>query len=257
MSAIASMWGRRALLRYLIASRLKIQHANLVLGYLWWVLEPLILMLVYWFLVSKVFGHGGREYPLFILCGLIPFRAVNVSLAQSPTSISGRFSLISQVDFPRLFLPLADIIANHVKFLLGLGVLLVFAAASEALVWPRLPLVVLPILMQFGLVCGMAMAFAVFGAYVPDFRNGLQFALRIWIYASPVLYDVERVPANLKWLYVVNPMTAILGLYRFIFMEAPAPEWSTVSVCLAEIAVLLLAGYWIFATQEKKILRLI
>ena len=257
MKQLRSMWERRELFKHLVTSKLKLQGANLVLGYLWWILEPLLLMLVYWLLIGVVFRRGGNEYPLFILCGLVPFRAVVMSLSQAVGSIASRYSIIRQVNFPRAFLPLSDVAANYVKLAIGLVVVTGFAVKYGHFPGPQTLLLAIPFALQCLLSMGLALLMSIVGVYLRDMRNMMQFIVRIWLYLSPVLFPISRLPGAWQDLALLNPMAPIIIMYRDIIMSGIAPDPALIAVALAEIAFLAGTGWLVFMHYEARLLKAI
>ena len=248
---------RLDLLAFLVASRLKPTTRQVVLGYLWWILDPLLLMLVYWLLVRVIFGKGSPDYPFFLICTLVPWRAFSVSLNQSVVCLSSRFNLLGAFSFPRIFLPLADVIANHVKLAVGMLVPLVFGLHYGYPPGRQTFLVVGVIGLQLLAACGLAMILSVAGAYVHELKNLVPFLLRLWIYLSPVLFSFRQVPEKWCWLILVNPIAPALELFRQVLMPSQALDWRLFGLQAFHSFVLLGAGWVVFRANEKKILKLL
>lgn len=247
---------RKDLLKQLVMSKLVASQKDMLLGYVWWILDPLLLMLVYWFLVGIIFKRGGPDYPLFVLCGLVPFRAFAVSFSQSVTSIAGKFGLISQINFPRVFLPLSDVLSNHVKLIFGFLVVIVTALVFCIRIDHRILLLLIPFVMQILLVSGLAMFTSVLGVYFRDLQNLVQFLMRIFLYFSPVLYSVERIPERFRDLYfILNPIAPLLVTYRAVIMQNKALDYHLVGISAGHAIVFVLAGYVFFVFHDKKLLK--
>lgn len=257
MKMLQQCWDRRNLLKYLIISKLKLGKKDLLLGYIWWILDPFLLMGVYWLFISVILQRGEPNYPLFIICGLIPFRAMSITVSQSVTSVSSKFSLINQISFPRLFLPLADVLSNHIKLFIGFAVVVFWAMLYD--VYPGLItlLVLIPFIIQLIMAMGIALFISIFGVFFPDLRNVVQFIIRIWLYGSPVLYSIDRVPEKFKSIFLLNPMAAIVTMYRDIFMFHSIPKLSHIAIAGSEAVVLLFLGYFIFTRLESRILKVL
>jgi len=248
---------RKDLLLQLINSKLKLGKQQFVFGYLWWIIDPLLLMLIYWLLLGVIFKVGGPDYPLFVLCGIVPFRAITISFAQSTMSVSGKFSLISQIRFPRVFLPVSDVIANHVKLIFGFGVVMVVGLFYGNKLGLHLIYLALPLFIQITLVSGLAMINAVIGVFFADYKNLIQFISRILMYLSPVLYSIERIPEHLRDYYLLNPVAALIVMYREIIMNHSFVNHNLIIICSAEALLSLIIGYFLFTNKEKVLLKYI
>lgn len=251
-------FSRHELFSFLVVARLKLTKRDLMLGYIWWLLDPLILMFVYWFLVIVVFQRSGENYAFFILCGLIPFRAVSSSVNMSVSSVASKFNLISQINFPRIFLPLADVIANHIKLLVGFIVILLVGVLFGFIPSLTFPLLLLPYIVQCLLVCGIALYMSILGVYVRDIRNLTPFFTRFWMYVSPVLYSTSDLPEKLHVFLKFNPMAPVIDSYRMIFMQQPLTVQDLIvylSIPFGISLVLLGSGVIFFVKHERNILK--
>lgn len=257
MNTLSYWYRRRDLLRYLVVSKLKIGQKEMLLGYVWWIVEPLLLMLIYWLLVVVIFQRGGPDYPLFVLCGLIPFRATAVSLSQSVTALSGKFSLLNQLNFPRIFLPISDVIANHIKLIFGLVVVIIFAGMSTGKFHFTWIFLIFPFLIHFLLISGLAAILSISGAYFRDLKNLTQFFIRILLYLSPVIYSIDRIPKEFTWIYLLNPFASLTIIYRGMIMDGVFPTLFVGSVAVLESVLIFTVGYVTFHLNERKILRLL
>ncbi len=255
MNTLVEYWSRRSLLKYLVITKLKVSKKDLLLGYAWWILDPLLLMFIYWLLVGVILERGGPQYPLFVLCGLVPFRAIATSMGQSVSSISSKFSIISQINFPRIFLPLSDVLSNFIKLAFAFIVVAVFAAFYGKYPGFLMLALVVPFVIQVLITTGMALILSILGVFVRDFRNLVQFIVRIWLYGSPVLYSIERIPPDWQDLFLLNPMVSILMMYRDIFIHQQFPSTNHILIGLAEAMLIMAIGLIIFHRNESRILK--
>lgn len=223
---IAELWHYRYLLYNLILRDLKARYKNSILGVLWSLLNPLGMMLVFT-IVFRVLGNdSSRQYPVFILVGLIPWTFFNGSLFSGSTSIIGGSSLIKKVYFPRELLPLSALFSNLVNFFFALIVLVVFLYAyGLGLTWNALW--VIPILfIQLLFTLGCILLLSALNAIYRDILMILDVVLTAWFFMTPVFYSLELFgnsrtisgitfnPAQvLRW---INPMASIIDAYRTV-----------------------------------------
>jgi ABC-type polysaccharide/polyol phosphate export permease len=245
---------RRNLLYQMVASDLKASAKDMMLGYLWWVLDPILLMLIFWILIGVIFQRGGPDFPLFVLCGLFPHRAFTVSFSQSVNSLVSAFGVISQINFPRIYLTLKGVISNHFKLLFGFLVLILVSIIYEKPLGLHLFLLIVPYSIQVVLISGVAMMMSVLGVYFRDLQNLSQFIARILLYMSPVLYSVERIPERLRDIYMLNPLASLYVTYRSIIMQTPI-NLQYVGIATVQALVVFLLGYLILAKTEKSLLK--
>jgi ABC-type polysaccharide/polyol phosphate export permease len=245
---------RRELLYQMVVADLKAGAKDMMLGYLWWVLDPILLMLIFWILIGVIFQRGGPEFPLFVLCALFPHRAFTVSFSQSVNSVASAFGVISQIHFPRIYLALKGVISNHFKLLFGLLVLILVSIIYEKPLGLHLFLLIVPYSIQVVLISGIAMMMSVLGVYFRDLQNLSQFFARILLYMSPVLYSVERIPERFRDLYMLNPLASLYVTYRSIVMQTPI-NLQYVSIAAVQALVVCLMGYLTFSKTEHSLLK--
>jgi len=247
---------RHDLLWQMVAAKLIVGQKEFMLGYLWWVIEPILSTLIYWLLFHIIFERGGPDYHIFILCGLIPFKAISSSINQSLTAISGNLSLLSQLSFPRIFLPISNILVNHVKLVFGFMVIFVAAAVyyksvSFSVVW-----FVIPIIFQIIMLCGIAMLFSILGVYFADLINIVELAIRGLLFLSPIFFSLDRIPLKYQNIYLImNPLAPLILSYRDIFLYGVAPKPEYLLILLVESLLVFTIGYLVFCQHERKILK--
>lgn len=262
---------RRDLVRELTLTELRSQSQRTSLGWLFWLVDPLVMMLIYWAVVVGIFGRGASyaPYPVFILCALLPFKHLSASLAGASNVLRNREALIKSIPFPTMALPLTIVLAAFWNFLCGMVVLI---AAAVAFGRPMgVALLQLPglVALQLVVVTGLALAAACAGALVRDLSGFLTHILRVGFYASPTLYGVDLVRERLvgaEWsgvavgdwlyaLYMANPFAMLITGYRdalFYGELLPARLWAVLAV---EAGVLLLVGYRVYRHFDRRVIK--
>ncbi|MFC1846375.1 ABC transporter permease, partial [Chloroflexota bacterium] len=222
---LKAIWQKRDIVKYLVASELKTQYRNRVLGYLWTILDPLCLMGVYILLVTVIFQRGGPQFPVLLLSALLAWYWFIFSLTGSITSISGKARLIQSVYFPKGILPLQKVIVGLIRYLLGLTVLIPMLFVFEASI--TLNVLWLPVLLfiQLLFTVGLCFFFAALGVYFRDLQNIMRYLLRIWFFLSPALYMVsDRIPERFQGIYMLNPFAALFISYKNVLVLGLPPN---------------------------------
>ncbi|MBP6016569.1 MAG: ABC transporter permease [Candidatus Promineofilum sp.] len=229
----ADGWGKlrelqqyRYLLRNLIARDLKVRYKNSVLGILWSVLNPLFLMVVFTVVFSVLAGNQIRDYPIFVLTGLIPWNFFSGSLTSGTTAITGNSGLVKKVYFPRELLPTAAVLSNLVNFLFAFLVLIVFLYIFGIGLTVHALWVPLILLTQIIFTLGLALLLGSLTVFYRDVLMILEVVMLAWFFLTPVFYSLETfgqsstllgvtfVPAQLlRW---INPMASIIDGYRTV-----------------------------------------
>lgn len=238
---------RHELLRYLTVSELKIKYRNLAFGFAWAVLDPFFMMAIYFLLVKVIFERGGPQYPAELLTGLIAYRWFSHAGITAVKSMISNSKLLQTVKFPPSILPLSRVVIALINFAVGLVLLfplLYFFDAKFTLHLLWLPLLVA---IQFLFTYGICLLLAISGIYFRDLQNLMQFALRLLLYASPVLYSINQIPAQYQLIYkLLNPLAGLFESYKNILIYGTAPDsslaWTLLSGLLITIFSFWLAG---------------
>lgn len=237
----------RELLLSLVTKELKVKYKNSVLGFLWSFVNPLLLMAVYTFIFSVVFKNKGIDnFPIFLLVGLLPWNFMSLSVGASVSSIVSNANLIKKVYFPREFLPVSSVLANLVNFLLELMVLFVFLLIFGYRFYYYLPFLVLAILLQTLVVIGFSLFFSSTNVYFRDIQQLINLLLLLWFFVTPIVYQLEMVPAKLRAIIKLNPMAPIILLYRSALYKNEMPSALIVGAAVLSALVVFTIGYAIF-----------
>jgi ABC-type polysaccharide/polyol phosphate export permease len=248
----------RRLIRYLVGAELKRTHADTVLGQIWWILDPLLQMAVYYVLVEVILHRNVPDYPLFLFAAILPWKWFSTTMNEATLSVTGRQSLIRQLSFPKIVLPTAAVAAETVSFLFGLGAFaLVYLFYLDRLsVW----VLVVPLIAAIQLVFTLALAIVLSAAnaFYRDIQNVLRHALRMWFYLSPALYSLDLITdRRFREILQLNPFAILLESYHAVTWGTSAPDWSGLAVLLAVSVVLLLAAILVFKRVEPAFARIL
>jgi len=252
------IWQRRELLWYTVKLQMKAENKNKLLGFLWSFLDPLLMLLTYIILVHYIFGRGGPQFPILLFVALLSWRWFASSLSRSVTSITGKVGLIQSVRFPLAILPLSGIVIGFFDWLFGFVVLLPMLFIFEASFTVNILWLPVLLLIEFVGIVGACLIFAVWGTYLSDLGNILQFAIRVGFYLSPILWIVKDVvPERLRTLYMIlNPFAGLLESYKnVLILGMPPNEFAWVGIVVACVAFLV--GLWYFSRDEHKLVKAI
>lgn len=250
---------RRRLIRYLVGADLKRTHADTLFGQLWWVLDPLLQMAVYVILVLFIFNRSIPDYPLFLFAAILPWKWFATTLNDAAVSITGRQSLIRQVQFPKVVLPTAAVTAGSLSFVIGLIALgLVYLFYLHRLS-PWVLLIPVVAVVQYVFTLALAVALAAMNAFFRDVQNVLRHAVRLWFYLSPGLYSVEDLPNDptIRTLFALNPFTQLFESYRAVTWGMSAPHWGGLLGVLVASLVLLVVAVAFFKRVEPAFARIL
>jgi ABC-2 type transport system permease protein len=250
----------RRILKLLVKRDLKVRYAGSILGYLWTVLDPLLMSVVYWLIFTKLFNRGGvgeDPYILFLVAGQLPWAWFNGGVSQTAKALRSEAQMVRSSNVPRELWVIRVICSKGVEYLLSLPVLAIFALAYlKAPTW-RVVFLPLALLMIFALLMGLGMMLAPLTVLIRDFDRIIPIVMRVMFYMSPVLYSLHTVlhkaPA-LRVLFEVNPMVGPLLLARSSFFPAEL-SWYYVWHSAIVITVIFFVGLFTFTRLERQVLK--
>lgn len=250
------LWSRRRAVRLLVVRDLKVRYASSALGYLWSVLEPLMLAGIYWFIFTQIFSRtvGAEPYIVFLLAGLLPWTWFNGAVVDSARALHAEARLVRSTNVPREVWVTRVVLSKGVEFVLSLPVLLFFAVLCSAPVGWGLLLLVPAVVLQAMLLLGLGLLLAPMVVLVRDVERIVRIALRLGFYASPVIFAVSDVPDPWSTLFALNPLAGIFELNRAGFFPEQV-NWTHVAVSAAFSAGVLLLGWAVFARLERTVLK--
>jgi ABC-2 type transport system permease protein len=265
---ISGIAKRRAVLWRLIRSDLSAKYEGSTLGYMWSVLEPILLTAVYFFVFSVVGLRTGRADPfdLFLLSGILPWQWVTGTVQGSLRSLRNNRGLITKVVLPREIFPLSVVSSKGVEFLLSLFVLAALAGIRTHAPSTFLFAFPLAILMQLTLLTGVGLILSAANTLLRDIERVINPLIRALFYLSGILYPISLVsdkitqatgdPNHVLWLlYRLNPVIGILQLYRAVWFPDEFQGWATVGYSAVGCVILLVIGWRMFRRLEGEILK--
>lgn len=260
---LRELWAYRDLVRNLVVRDLKVRYKNSVLGILWSLLNPLLMMLVFSVVFTFMWPNTGTaHFPVFLLAGLLPWNFFQGAVMAATASIVGHSHLIKKIYFPREVLPISVVLSNLVNFLLALLVLFSFLIVSGIGFTPHILWLPVIIVVQVAFTLGLAFLFSTLNVFYRDTMMILDVGLLAWFFLTPVFYSMEIIPASkivlgyeiavhrlVRWL---NPMASLIDAYRTILYGStngappgpPALDFLLRTSVTA--AIVLLIGWLIF-----------
>ncbi len=243
---------------WLLSARdLRVRYATSALGYLWSVLDPLVMSAIYWFVFTQVFHRtvGEEPYIVFLITALLPWVWFNAAVSDFTRAFSRDSRLVRSTAIPRSIWVNRVVLSKGVEFLFSLPVLVLFAVfapgtqAGWGLLW--FPVA---ILMQAVLLVGLGLLVAPLCVMWGDLERTTRLVLRALFYVSPVIYGVSDLPGWASVVAAFNPLSGIFTLYRMGFFP---DQWDTLSVVVGAVMSLafLLVGWLTFRALERPVLK--
>jgi ABC-type polysaccharide/polyol phosphate export permease len=214
----------------LILKDFRIRYRNMSLGILWSLINPLVMMTVLTFIFGRVFGSGSNQgnqpFPVFVLCGLVPFNFFVGALMTGTNSVVDSAGLVKRVLVPREVIPIAAVLSNGVHLLIQIALLLILTVAfglKPNRYWLWLP-VIWTLYVAF--LCGLALGASAINVFIRDTRYVVESFTTVLFWLVPIFYSFSIIPEKYKSIYQFNPVAALVLAMRHILMEGAAPPAS-------------------------------
>jgi lipopolysaccharide transport system permease protein len=246
------LWLYRELLGFLVWRDLKVRYKQTLLGGLWALLQPLIAMLIFGVLFTKVapIRTDGSPYPLFVFAGLIPWTFFANSVTLASNSLIGSEQMIRKIYFPRVFVPFGTIGA------LGLDMLISFAFMGILLGyyhWPlSLRMLWLPCFIAgcFLTTAGLGLILAALNVRYRDVKYMVPFFTQMAFFLTPVIYPLRYLPNNLRLVLGLNPMAGMVEGFRYALLGSPI-SWPLIYVSTGTSLLMFVIGLFVFRRLER------
>ena len=237
----------------LVMKDFRVRYRNMSLGVAWSLLNPLVMMSVLWFVFTKLYPAGRQEhFPLFVLCGLVPYNFFTISWVTATVSLVENAHLIKRVPVPREVIPIASVLANCVQLTAQLGLVMMMAFAlgvGANAQWKWLPVIWV---LFIGFVCGLGLLSAALDVYVRDLRYVVESANVVLFWLVPVWYGFEQIAPEYRTLYGYNPVAAMVLAMRRVMLDAQAPPASLLWNLALAAAFMLLLGAGTFRLLKRR-----
>jgi lipopolysaccharide transport system permease protein len=257
---LAELWRYRDLLLVLVWRDISANYRQSLIGFGWAVFKPVFTLAVFTLVFGKIANlpSDNIPYPLFCFAGLIPWLYFATCLQGTSQSVVGSGYLVTKVYFPRLILPLTNVVSGlmdfGIQFVLFLGMVLWYRFVlneGPGLGWGVL---LVPCLVAMCMLVALSVGLWLTALNVKyrDIGQLVPFLIQMWMWLTPVVYPSSMVPERLRLLFGLNPMTGVVETFRWaLFPGAAAPDWSMVGISFAAVAALFVGGLFFFRKVER------
>lgn len=253
MNNLRELYEYRQMIISLIHRELRGKYKASVLGFLWTFLNPLFQLLIYTVVFSVILRAGIEDFYLYLFIGLVPWNFFSASVAGGAACVVGQENLIKKIYFPRLVLPIACVTSAFINMLLTSVITFLFLIVSGrgfhslALLW--LPAVVV---IEYIFALGMCMLSSAMTVFFRDLEYLLGIIMMAWLYLTPIMYTIESIPEEVKFIFNINPMTFIIMAYQDILYYKKAPSADTLITACVIGVIAVITGSIIFNKLQKK-----
>ncbi len=252
MNIFKRIYDYRELLKTSIKKDIGGKYKNSFLGVLWSFVNPLLQILVYAIIFPLIMKSDIENYVVFMVCGLIPWNYFSTVINRASFVMIENGNIIKKVYFPREILPLSLVTSETVTFLISSILILLFTFGYGLGLTVNILFYPLVLLVQFVLLLGISLFVSSITVYFRDLQHFIGVLLQLFFYATPIVYAVDVIPENFRWILNLNPMTYIIEGYRDIFWGQTTPNIMTLLIVLGIGILLCITGYFVFNKLQKK-----
>jgi lipopolysaccharide transport system permease protein len=255
---LSAIWAYRELVYFLTWRDIKVRYKQALLGISWAIIQPVVQMIIFTLIFGRLAGlHTDAGipqewYPVFSFAALLPWQMFQGALQRSGISLVGNANLLTKIYFPRLIIPFSAVAAGLVdfafSFLVLIGLMIYYHVPfTWNLLW-------LPALILLALLAALAVGLwlAALNVQYRDVQHMIPFLLQAWMYASPVVYSIDMIPAHGPWrlIYGLNPMTGVIQGFRWALLGSSPPD-RLLLVSAVMVIALLISGLFYFRRMER------
>jgi len=253
---LKNSWQYKDLLKQLVMRDIKLKYRRSFLGYLWSVLNPLLIMLVMTVVFSTMFSRNIENFPVYLFTGQMMFTFMNQSTHQAITSITGNAALLKKTYVPKYIFTVAKITSGLMDFFFSLGALLIVMIATRARFTPYILLVPFVAVQLYIFCVGLGMFLAQANVFFRDIQYIYNAITTAWMYLTPIFYPIETLAEEIRWAIVnFNPMYFYVGQFRALVYSGCMPEVRLVIAgCITSLVMLIVGIKSFLKTQDKFVL---
>ena len=251
-NVITDLWNYRNLTIKLAMSDFKIRYKNSVLGFLWSLIEPLLMLTVLYIVFSYFMRINVEHYQIFLLIGIISWNMLSRGTSMSLNSILGKPSLVNKVYFPREILVISSCITALLMTLLEFvifGIFMIIFAITPTITAIYFPFI---LFIEFILILGLSFGLASLNVYYRDVQYIWAVIMQAGFFASPIIYPISIIPEKYVWIIKLNPMTLIIDMLRGSMIYSIVPVFRDITFIIILSFIILIVGYMIFLRLEPR-----
>ena len=253
-SVAGGVWSHRFLAITLVRRQYQLRYRQSMVGFVWAILPSLATVLAATLVFHKVarIDTGDVPYPIFTFAALVPWTFFASSVSQGVPSITSYQAMVTRLPFPTAVIPFSCIGLALIDLSISACVYVVFAIISgfgipaTALWFPFILAIEIP------LVIGVVLLGSALNVFARDIKLGVPLAIQLWLFLTPVMYPLSAVPAGLRVLYTLNPMTGVVISSRNVLLLREPPAFLLLVPAIVGAVVLLVVGSWYFSATERR-----
>jgi ABC-type polysaccharide/polyol phosphate export permease len=260
VEALKEVASSRELVWNLALRELRGRYKRSTLGWFWSMLNPLFTMVIYTIVFSKILRaapppgnpSGLDVFGLYLLCGLLPWNFFANTVASSMATLIGNGSLVKKVYFPREVIVFGVTVSGLVTFAIELGLLGVVLMFFGNFVLPWVPILLVLVVLLALFSTGIALVMSSANVYFRDLSHLWALLAQAWFFLTPIVYPLDLVPENLRWVIEANPMTVFVLQFRDVLYDLRYPAWDQFALLVLISCASFGVGWWVFSRLSPR-----
>lgn len=250
-------WAYRDLIVLFVRRNFVSQYKQTILGPAWAIIQPLLTTLVFTVIFGNLAGLAASGVPsfLFYLSATVAWNYFSSCLTQTANTFTENAGILGKVYFPRIVMPISTVLTNLISFSIQFVMFIVFLIFCyfKGEVHPNVLVVITPLLLvhMAMLSLGTGIIISALTTKYRDLKMLVGFGVQLWMYATPVAYDINIIPEKYMWLYMLNPMTPIINAFRRAYLGIGSFEIRYYGISWLITAIILFVGVILFSRVEK------
>lgn len=244
------VWQYKELLKNLVVAELKLQYRGASLGFIWTLLNPLALLLVYLVAFSFVLRFNIDNFTLYLLTGLLHWQFFANATTVSTEALIHSAHLIQNIRFPRIVLPLAVVGAKGIHLMLAMVPYMLLFIPMGGQFWSGMLLYPFIFLLQTIFVIGMALSVSILTIYFRDLKHLLEVGIQMLFWLTPIIYTIDHVPEWVHNFFRINPMMSFVISYQDILYLNQVPSSSNWGLMIFMALGSLALGSFLFSRLQ-------
>ncbi len=234
------------MLKNFVRKDIQVRYQGAALGFLWSLINPLVMIGLYIFVFAYVFKAGMPHYPLYLMAGLLHWNLFSQITGQSCDTLIANAGLVKKIYFPRLLVPISAVTFNVVLWLLAIALLFILypflggKAHLSLLAYP------LALLMFLAFTFGITLILSVLNVLFRDLKHLVDVSLLFLFWVTPIVYQYHRIPVHLRDIFALSPLVEYVLIFRGILYSGHIPDWHITGLAFLWTALSLTAGLFVF-----------
>ena len=239
------------LMEELVKRDLKVKYRRSILGYLWSLLNPLLMLCVMSVVFSTIYESTIANFPLYLICGQTLWNFFNESTNMAMYSVLQNGALIKKVYIPKFIFPLSRVLSSFVTMSFSLVAILIVMLFTRAPIHWTILLFWVPLVFLFLFCCGIGMVLSGLSVYFRDITHLYGVVTLAWMYITPIFYDISFLPEYVQSVITLNPMYHYITFFRDLILYGVVPSWDVWLICGGCSVVAAALGLFLFRKMQK------